>query len=222
MKAFLFFLTSCCYTTSCFALTTSVSGNQPLAKENYVDWPNLVDAVNDKTRVLMTWVNGSESLYYAGKTADANRVLKEFAETKAPELQLILLPGPGQTRKINDASVTITYEIHMVGGISRASLSRTDMALVYDLRPTMKIYLSDNIDIEKLVIPRNVVVSQLQDLEIRYKNAQTNKDPAVRKAAERFMEHLTKSFARTGDEYKKLEQQIEQIKQVVEAHHAEE
>ncbi|QDT32179.1 hypothetical protein [Thalassoglobus polymorphus] len=222
MKAFLFFLTVCFYSTSCFALAISEAGNQPLAKENYTDWPNLVDAVNDETRVLMTWVNGSESLYYTGKTADANRVLKEFAETKAPELQLILLPGPGPTRKIDDASVTIDYEVDIIGGVARASLSRTDMAVVYDLRPTMKIYLSDNIDIEKLVIPRNVVVSQLQDLEIRYRNAETNKDPAVRKAAGRFMEHLTKSFARTGDEYKKLEQQIEQIKQIVEVHQAEE
>ncbi len=204
--------------TVCFALATSEVGNKPLSKANYTDWPGLVDAVNDKSRVYQFWVNGHESFYYVGETASANRVLKEFAETKVPKRELIILPGPGSLVTIGKKAVTIDYRIEVAGGIVRAALLRGGRSKVQNVHPTMSIYMTENIDLEKLEIPNGLIISQLSDIEKRYETAMKDDDSGVRRHAQTWMKALNKEFRRQGEEFKLLEKQIAEIDSFVTEH----
>ncbi len=218
MKPLFAFVLAILIPTVCFALATSEVGNKPLSKANYTDWPGLVDAVNDDSRVYQVWVNGGETFSYAGDTASANRVLKEFAETKVPKLELVILPGPGSNVTIEKKPVTIDYRIEVAGGITRAALLRGGLSKVQNIHPTMTIYITENIDLQKLAIPSGLVISQLSDVESRYETALEDDDPRVRQHAEIWMKALNKEFRRQGEKFKLLEKQITEIETFVAQH----
>ncbi|MBT5017677.1 hypothetical protein OAF98_04680 [Planctomicrobium sp.] len=201
--------------TICFAAATSEEGNKPLSAANYTDWPNLVDAINDESRVFQFWVNGNESFHYQGDTATANRVLREFAETNYPGLQVVLLPGPATTMDVLGKKVTTDYRINIMGGIARAAIGRGNLKRVYFLQPTMTIYLTDNIELSSLKIPQNVELLQLHDLETRFQKGLEDDDQEVQKTAQRLLDQLNKEFQRQGNDYKKLEEQLAQIESFV-------
>ena len=202
------------FPSTCSALMTSQAGNDPLSPQNYVDWPNLVDAINDKSRIFMVWVNGYEEFTYNGDTDSANRVLKEFAETEFAQLQLVILPGPGRTQEIEKKPVRIDYRIEIYGGIARAALTRRET--VRNLNPTMTIYLTENIELDKLVIPENVKLSQLPDLEAKYTAAIESEDESLRREASHYLEALHTEFRRKDSEYDELRSEIATIKAFIE------
>lgn len=79
------------------ALMTSQEGNAPLFEANYDQWPGLIKALNDESRVFHVWVNGSESAYYDGDTDAIQRVLDAFAAAKFDEHVVALRPRQAQT-----------------------------------------------------------------------------------------------------------------------------
>lgn len=202
------------------AAATSEEGNKPLSAANYTDWPNLVDAVNDDSRILQVWVNGNEGFYYSGNTQTANRVLKEFAETQYPGLQLVLFPGPAPVTEVFGKKVNANYRIEIVGGIARAAIQRSNLKRIYTLHPTMTIYLSENIELSKLQVPGNVKLLQLDDLEERYRKALDDEDAQVKMTAQRLLDGLNKEFQRQGAEYKKLEHQLAEIERLIQTRKA--
>jgi len=198
-----------------FAAATSEEGNKPLSAANYTDWPNLVDAINDESRVFQFWVNGNESFYYNGDTEAVNRVLKEFSETNYPDLQVVLLPGPAPTMEALGKKVTAEYRINIIGGIARAFIGRGNLKRVYFLQPTMTVYVSEKIKLSELKIPNNVTLLQLEDLETRFQKGLDDDDQEVQKTAQRLLNQLNKEFQRQGDEYKKMEQQLLNIEVMI-------
>lgn len=198
-----------------FAAATSEEGNKPLSAANYKDWPNLVDAINDKSRVYQFWVNGNESFYYQGDTEAANRVLKEFAETDYQNLQVVLLPGPAPTMESLGEKVTADYRINIIGGIARAFIGRGNLKRVYFLQPTMTVYVSDRIELSSLKIPNNVTLLQLHDLENRFQKGLEDDDQEVKTTAQRLLDQLNKEFQRQGEEYKKMEKELSEIEEII-------
>lgn len=200
---------------TCFALVIHQPGNKPLTDRNFIRWPNLIDAINDESRVMHVWSNGNSTFFYEGETTAANRVLAEFAETQGHELQVILLPGPGTYQAPGmKAAARADFQIEVRGDFARAMLEPHPNP-VYDPRPTMTIYLTDKIDLSQLKLPRGLTLGQLQDLETRYTGALDSQDRNVRVAAEHALKRLNQQFVRKGDDFKKLEEQIEAIQKVV-------
>jgi len=141
---------------TCFALAFSVIGNEPQAAENYVTWPGLVDVVNDVSRASLVWVNGDERLRYRGEISDLNRVLKEFGEVEADERHLILLPGPGPGVSVDvnmeNSAVPADWELHVLGGITRGVAQEFQIESVLEIHPTLRVYISDRIPLDKLEV----------------------------------------------------------------------
>lgn len=207
-----------CTATTALALMTSVAGNKPLSPENYKEWPHLVDAINDPSRIFQVWVNGAEYFSYHGDTVAANRVLKEFSETEDHELHVLILPGPGPHKEINKTEVTVDYQIEIMGGIVRAFIQQQGTSTVRTLQPVMKIYLTERIQLDELQIPGNVKLFQLKDLEQRYLTASEDPDEVLQKDALQHLEALHAEFRKQGDEYDKMQQQLTDIHRFIEHH----
>ena len=199
----------------CLGAATSESGNKPLSAKNYEDWPNLVDAINDESRVFQLWVNGNESFYYRGGTHELNRVLKEFAETKYPELNVVILPGPQASKEFIKDKFQYDFRINIIGGITRAFVQRQKMEQVHSLIPTLTIYLTKEIQLDKIVIPDNVRLLQLYDLEARFEKAQQDENPLVKSGGAAALKALNEEFRRQGKDFEELEAQIDLIKKFV-------
>ncbi len=156
--------------SNCFAFMYSVSGNKPQSPANYTRWPGLIDLINQPTRQQLVWCNGAESFSYSGDTASLNMALQLYAKVKCPTYTVVLRPGPLNKK--------IDWEVHIVEGIVRAGIETYGLQLVRDLDPTFVIYVSDRIDLVKMVIPAGVRILQIEDLRARYTRAlQIGNDP---------------------------------------------
>lgn len=194
-------LLSIIISTASPALLTSETGNQPLSAGNYTDWPGLVEAINDKSRIHTVWCNGNEDFAYSGETADLNRVLEKFAATDVPELKIVMRPATGESIKIEGMQRPVSWRINIVGGIARAAITEYKIDSVWLMHPTLTVYVSDLIDLEELEIPRSdkLEVLQLADLRKRYQAAKTSQIEPAKKEAERNLEGLEAEAANDGD-----------------------
>ena len=156
-----------------FALLTSEVGNKDLAAANYTDWPGLVNAINDQSRVQMVWCNGNEHFAYSGETSDLNRVLKNFAATDVPKLKVVLRPASGESVKVDGMQRAVGWRINIVGGIARAAITEWKLDSVWQVAPTLTVYVSDLVDLKELEIPQvdKLEVLQLADLRKHYETA---------------------------------------------------
>lgn len=188
-----------CGPLACYALMTGELGNKELSAANYTDWPGLVDAINDKSRVRQVWVNGNESFSYSGDTEALNRVLKKFAATDVPRLNVILRPGPGQSVEIEGKKKQIGWRIQILGGIAKASVTQRKLDTLWHIDPTLTVYVTDMIDLGQLEIPEKVNVLQVRDLRKRYKAGLKSDDERVKKEAANFMKSLEDDAKRDGD-----------------------
>src|SRR5262245_65496417 len=73
-------------------------GNDEISDVNYTGWPGIMPVINFEARIYRTWVNGNEHFYYRGDTAAANAALRKFAAIKADVREVVLRPGPLETR----------------------------------------------------------------------------------------------------------------------------
>jgi len=162
------------------ALAQESVGNKPLHEANYRDWAGIMPVINHKSRVYHIWVNGNERFYYRGDTRAANVALKLFAAAAAERHEVILRPGPAETKTFQDVRIPYDWDLHLEGGIVRAHHERHPSG-IWDKHPTITIYVGGgNVDVEKLRIPAGVSVVQVTDLRARYRKGLESDDKTVR------------------------------------------
>lgn len=196
-----------------FALGFCVTGNEAQPAANYEDWPGLIDVVNDPSRQLLCWVNGNESLWYRGDTRALNRVLAKFAEVQAPDLQVVLRPGPGLAKSLDGANVDVDWQVHVLGGIARQYIEWQQITAVHDVVPTLTVYLTDRLDLTAISIPRGIKVLQLEDKHRQYADGVSNGNTATKAAAKRLLEQLDSDAKREGDAAELFDKRVAAIRE---------
>jgi hypothetical protein len=200
---------------NCFALMTSVIGNEDLPAANYTDWPGLVHAVNDPSRVLQVWVNGNESFSYSGDAAALNRVLKKFSQIQAHKLTVILRPGPGEIVTVAGREKQVDWSIRVIGGIARGMIQHDGLFSVWDVDPTLTIYVTDRLDLDAVDIPPAIPIMQLDDLSRRYFQASRTGNERAKIRAAHALESLEKDAQREGEARRDYKTQLKRIEDYV-------
>ena len=201
----------------CHALMFCVSGNEPQSAANYTDWPGLVDAVNDPSRVQLCWCNGDETLWYQGDTQALNRMLVEFSEAELTEHNVVLLPGDGPLNK-TEGGVSYDWMLHIVAGLARSRIERFQLENVQDVHPTLTVYVTDRIDLAVLHVPESVTLLQSGDLRTRCENALQNGTEQEQKYAQQFLDRLDSQSGATEGETQTYLTQIRAIQEFVKLH----
>ncbi|MFO1094620.1 MAG: hypothetical protein U0992_15140 [Planctomycetaceae bacterium] len=208
-----------------FGMAMCERGNNPHSALNYPNWPGIIDVVNDLSRESWCWVNGGETLSYRGDTTALNRVLKEFGEVEAEELRVELLPGPGRLQllkskeELTDPSDNnADWELRLLQGIVRGHVQHEGMEAIYDMHPTLTIYVTDRIDLNSLEIPARLKVLQHADLRQRYVDGVDFGDYKVRARAKQFLEKFDAKTPQTGAEAEEFKSRLAQIDAFVQKH----
>jgi hypothetical protein len=153
-------------------------GNEPLHEGNYTEWPGIMPVVNHPSRVYRSWVNGNEHFYYRGDTAALNEILRKFAAVKG---DVVLRPGPGEAGTFDPSrKIPFTWRLQLIGGIARHLLTLEGAAKVWNPQPELSIYAGGDIDLDKLVIPRELAVLSLADVKKRVREGLKSSDKTVR------------------------------------------
>lgn len=206
-----------------FAMAMCQRGNKPL-NDNYSAWPGLIDVVNDVSRESWCWVNGDERFSYRGDTAALNRVLKEFAEVEAEELHVVLRPGPGRLRLLKTADKQVSKdpsddaadcELHIIEGLARGHIQHEQLEAIYDMDPTLTVYVTERIDLNALQIPERIKVVQHADLRERYEDAYAFGDYRVRERAKRALERFDTETPQEGTAAEEFQSGLEAIQKFV-------
>lgn len=169
------------------ALLISEPGNKPQPEANYTDWPGVINAVNDPSRVMLVWVNGNEQLMYAGTADDLNRVIGKFAATNVPKLELRLLPANADLKSVKEGPqfiVKYDWSIELNGGVAKAFAVAQELDPVMPLHPVLTVYVSDRIDLQQLNIPQNLIIAQRDDRKTQLQEAMKSDNVARRNHAE--------------------------------------
>jgi hypothetical protein len=207
-----------------FALGMCERGNKPQSPLNYPTWPGIIDVVNDVSRESLCWVNGDERFSYRGDTAALNRVLKEFSEVEAEELHVVLRPGPGRLaligRKATEASIDASgdyadWELHVIQGIVRGHVLHEQLEAIYDMHPTLTVYVTERTDLKALKIPERIKVVQHADLRERYEDAYAFGDDRVRARVQRVIEEFDAETPKEGTAAEEFQSRLTAIQEFV-------
>jgi hypothetical protein len=173
------------------AMGTESFGNAPVPAQK--DWrPGVVDAVNLPTRVYSRWVNGNESFYFQGGAAELNAALAKFAAIAAEEREVILRPGPGETRSFGGKPVSFDWEVHVPSGIYLARAGKEKHSRVFAKHATLSVYpRKGGIDLGQVKFPAGVRVIGLDQLRDRYREGFASDEPELRGMALTFLAELT-------------------------------
>jgi HEAT repeats len=165
-----------------FALGSEDFGNKPLSPLNYAQWKGIAEVANDKSRVYQQWVNGNESMYYAGSVDDLNRVLANFAAAEMPVHDVVLRPDPGVTRSFDQTRGPIKFDwhLHVVTGIAASQFGSDKGELAWPKNPRLTIHTSPNIRLERLKIPKGVKVVSIEEQSAIARLAMDSTDKSVR------------------------------------------
>ncbi len=158
-------------------------GNEPVAEqEDYRAWPGIMDLLNDKGRVYANWVNGNEYFHYRGGTDQLNDFLARFAAMESPVHEVIFKPGPGLSKSFGGKTVRTDWRLHLVGGIAAYMTKTEGTAAVWDVNPTLTVYMDDDegIQPDKVILPEKVTVLQLSDLRKKFREAIRGGNPKLR------------------------------------------
>lgn len=164
----------CLITVNAWPLGEETFGNKPLSDRNYTDWPGIVPLINNENRIYSTWVNGNEYFYYRGNTETFNQFLALFAALESPVHVVIVRPGPGRTNSFhNDRAIPVDWQMHFVGGIVAQMIDYKGTADVWDMHPTLTVYLTEKgrIQLDKIIVPEQVRVVQVAGLRDKYRKA---------------------------------------------------
>jgi len=162
-------------------LGTETIGNEPLHEANYADWKGIMPSINDKARVYSRWVNGNEHFFYKGTTKELNAALANFAKIEVKTHEVLLRPGPGLAHTFDHKDVPYNWELHIHGGISKHLLTLDKGKEVWNEDPRLTIYVSRDIDLATLEIPKGVTLLDIPTLSKRVAAGLTaSKDKTVR------------------------------------------
>ncbi|HQM99556.1 MAG TPA: hypothetical protein PLL36_00685 [Candidatus Hydrogenedentes bacterium] len=179
---FAVFLGLCFITVSAWPMGEETFGNKPLGDGNYTDWPGIMPLINDEHRVYSNWCNGNEYFYYLGDTETLNQFLALFAALESPAHEVTFRPGPGRAQSFhNDRPIPIDWQMHLVGGIVAQMIDFEGTADVWDMPPTLTVYLTEKgrIQLDKVTLPEKVTVLQMADLRDKYRKALQSDHPRM-------------------------------------------
>lgn len=152
---------------SALALGTQEFGNAPVNKANYVEWSDIVPALNHTTRYYQSWVNGHERFVGLASTPQINELVKLYLAANLEQPEIVLLPSPGKMRTFEQQDLPCDWVIEICGGISK-HLTRVDQgSLVWPASPRLTIYIGDRVRCEDLQIPAGAKVVNATELKRR-------------------------------------------------------
>lgn len=164
-----------------WGLGTEELGNKPLSPANYVNWPGLVQVVNDPTRVYQFWVNGNENCYYTGNTDELNAALKNFAAADLKVHEVVLRPGPGSVKSFDQKSeFTVNWHLQIFAGIAGHQTTLDQGDQVWPKHPRLTVYVGGDIELAKIELPDNVKLVGLPELSARARKGIESSDKSVR------------------------------------------
>jgi hypothetical protein len=162
-------------------------GNAPLNERLYQDWKEIMPLVNHLSRVFHTFMGfGNEHFYYQGDTISLNDCLKKYATIEVDAHEVILRPGPAETRTWPGKQlVRYDWLLHIQGGTRHDEEQGTS---VFDKYPTMTVFVGEGkIELEKIEFPKGTAILQLEDLRARYLKGLKSSDKEVRGYAAYFL-----------------------------------
>jgi hypothetical protein len=175
------FLAMACYiapSTTQALMIESFGKDIRVSAVNYSQWQGIVPFLKQGTPVYSRWVNGNEDFYYSGDVHAINEALQKFAAADIKTHEVILRPGPGWVAALtNGREMEFTWHANLGGGFSPAG-RKSD--LVWNPTPTMSIYVTDEIPLEKLIIPQNITLLELSHVAQRIREGLSSTDESVR------------------------------------------
>lgn len=151
-----------------FALGEFTCGNRPLNAANYTKWAGIINVINNSHRVYHSWVNGNEDSWFSGTTDDINSAMDEYWRSELESYQIILLPNPGPIATCDSVKVKCNWRLHVMGGITAAYFKREkDSSNVYDLNPTLYVYVDDASQLKSLRFPSGALLLSPADIRER-------------------------------------------------------
>ena len=166
--------------SNAFALGEEHFGNAPRVEQP--DWaPGLLDVVNMESRVYLKWVNGNENFFYRGTVEALGEALKKFAAVQAEVKEVVVRPGPGETRTFDGRPVACDWQLHVPSGIYLHMARREQGSRAYFRHATFTVFVHDRgIALDKIRIPAGVTMIGLPELVERYVKGLQNADAQVR------------------------------------------
>ncbi|MCA9043287.1 MAG: hypothetical protein KDA69_03145 [Planctomycetaceae bacterium] len=207
--AFMTILALVLLSRSSFGLLESKSGNAPLAAANYTDWPGLVDAINDESRVFTVWCNGGETFDYAGDIDALNRVLAAFGKTKVPKLEVVVIPSVDELIPPENPRQKVDWRVEICGGIVQHMVIAQELEPAWNLHPTLTVYASSDLDLKAIRIPENVVVTQRDEIRTRLQDAAQSDNKTKADRAKQLLKILEPDM--TPDQRLKFERRVADI-----------
>lgn len=168
------------YGSTALGLGNETFGNAPKAEQP--DWaPGVLAVVNLESRVYSNWVNGNENFFYRGTAEALNEALKKFAAVQAEVKEVVVRPGPGETRAFDGRPVACDWQLHVPSGIY-LHMAKREQGTQADFRhATFTVFVHDRgIALDRIRIPAGVTVIGLPELVERYVKALQNADAHVR------------------------------------------
>jgi hypothetical protein len=104
--------------TPVHALATEHLGNEAIG-HGWGFGKELLTAVNLPERVYWYEVNGNPYFYFRGSSSALNDAIRKFIAIPADKREIILLPGPGETKTLTrDKRIDYDWSLHVPGGLA--------------------------------------------------------------------------------------------------------
>lgn len=140
-----------------FALRLTFPNDQPVVRQER--WPDgLAELVGSRPRVKGYGHNfGCDAYYYAGDAKAFNAFLAEYAKLKGIPLQLVIHPGLGVKGRAAQTDPDVRFDwLLYVDALMRIGVVKKDPPP--KCRPTLHLYLGDNVGLDELLVPLEVEV----------------------------------------------------------------
>jgi len=155
-------------------------GNKPLNDLNYKGWPKIMPVANHTSRVYHTWVNGDEMFYFQSSVAQLNDLLEEFSKLPNQTKEVVFLPESEKVSSFDQSqSFAFNCRMHLVGGIASRMTQLNKGDNYWPADPQLTVYASDELDLNKLTIPKQLTLVTLAELKSRYKDGLSSTDQNV-------------------------------------------
>ncbi|MDB5352790.1 MAG: hypothetical protein JWN86_4037 [Planctomycetota bacterium] len=143
-------------------------GNEPIRR--VADLSADLKAVADlPSRVYWREINGDFQCTYKADAKAANDAIGAFARAGGKEI--VLWPGTGRYETFEGKVGSCDFALHVPGGIGLFMLksARTEAGTpIFEVEPTLTIYVSDAIPADRLTIPKSLAIREIRDLRDRF------------------------------------------------------
>ena len=142
-------------------------GAEPIQGVNLA--PKIKAVADLKSRVYWREVNGDFFSVHKGEAAAANEAIRLFEEAGGRDV--VLWPAPGKEQTFSGDPVPCDFTLHVPGGLAVVMLKSAKTAdgkPVFELDPTLTIFVSERLKLDALKIPGSLKIVELSDIRERY------------------------------------------------------